>query len=263
MKAKLVREFLNEEFGQKDLVRMQDIQTKSAGDHDKELSLAATQAKIITNPVKAKARAEAAEQVFGSGSDIAEIFHQRAQELGGDYVRAEASRGVLAPVKGPVGKGEKLEREFKKKSILPSERVRKPDAEAAGGGFSKTGDVFKGTGIGRYAQGVETSDEYIYRPASILPIGRVNFGTGKSPMIDVKNEWPDSTIEIWSDGRNNKAIFTSGSANAKLGNRRDFRHDQTWQYIGRGWKLIDYAPVKDLYELIRLYGGSLPGYTYK
>ena len=255
---------VNEEFGQKDLVRMQDIRTKSAGDHEKELSLAATQAKIITNAAKAKARAEAAEEVFGPGSDIAEIFNTRAQELGGSYVRAEASKGVLAPVKAAVGKGEKLEREFKKHAILPSERIRQGNAEEKSGGFSRTGDVFKGTGIGRYATAVETGNDYNYQPASILPIGRVNFGTGECKFFNVKTTWPDSLIEIWSDGKNNKAIFTSGSKpSEKIGNRRDFRHDQNWQMIGRGWKLIDYAPMKDITELIRLYGGSLSGYTYK
>jgi hypothetical protein len=33
--------------------------------------------------------------------------------------------------------------------------------------------------------------------------------------------------------------------------------------IGRGWKLVDYVPVEKLMELIRVYGGSISGYTYK
>jgi hypothetical protein len=103
MRARLV----NEGFGQKDQVRMSDIKTKAAGDHDKELRLASTQAAIIQDAGKAQARAEAAEEVFGAGSDIAEIFHNRAVELGGKYVRSTASRGTLAPVKSAVGKGKK------------------------------------------------------------------------------------------------------------------------------------------------------------
>jgi len=64
MRAKTV----NEEFGQKDLVRIQDIKTKADGSQDKEISLATTQAKIIQDAGKARARAEAAEKVFGPNS---------------------------------------------------------------------------------------------------------------------------------------------------------------------------------------------------
>ena len=195
MKAKFVKESLNEEFGQKDYIRMTDIQTKSAGDHDKELSLATTQAKIIKNPAKAKARAEAAEEVFGAGSDIAEIFNERAKELGGNYVKAQASKGALAPVKGPKIKGKKLEREFKKHLILPSERTNQSNADE-GGGFSKFGDVFKGTGIGRYAQKTKTTNEINYSPYSILPIGSVDLGSGECKYFNVYETWPDSTAEV-------------------------------------------------------------------
>jgi len=116
-------QFVNEAYGQKDLVRMQDIKTKAAGNHDKEISLATTQAKIIQDAGKAQARAEAAEKVFGSGSDISQIFHERAVELGGSHVIGKASKQVLAPVTGPVEKGQKIERKFKTQYLLPSERL--------------------------------------------------------------------------------------------------------------------------------------------
>jgi hypothetical protein len=136
MKAKLVKEFLLEAFGQKDLIRMQDIKTKAAGDASKEISLAQTQAKIIANGAKAAARAEAAAEVFGEDHEVTSIFRNRASELGASV--GMASKGVLAPVKAPAGKGERLEREWKREKILPSERVGGADAES-GGAFSRGG----------------------------------------------------------------------------------------------------------------------------
>ena len=109
---KMRAKFVNEGYGQKDYVRMEDIKTKANGDHDKEISLATTQAKIIQDAGKAQARAEAAEKVFGARSDISQIFHDRAVELGGSHVVGKASKQVLAPVTGPVEKGQKIERKF-------------------------------------------------------------------------------------------------------------------------------------------------------
>ena len=276
MKAKFVEEALNEAYGQKDLVRMQDIQTKSAGDRDKELSLASTQAKIIKNAVKAKARAEAAEEVFGAGSEISQIFYDRASELGGDYVQAKASRGSLAPVVAAPKKGEKLEREFKKHSMLPSERVGYKAAEEEGGGFTKggftkpgeqEGSVYQKLGLGRFANAPETSDEVNYSPYSILPIGSVDIGSGECKYFNVYEEWPDSTAEVWKTPSGKyKLLFTSGSKPiGKIGMKSNFRHDQTWNEMTRDgmWKMVDYVPVKDLQELLRVYGKSMFGYTYK
>lgn len=275
MRAKLVSEIL-ESFGQKDYVRMTDIRTKSAGDHEKELSLAGTQAKIIKNAVKAKARGEAAEEVFGAGSDIAQIFYDRASELGGDYVEARASKGALAPVKAAPKKGEKLEREFKKGAMLPSERVGYKAAEEQGGGFSRggftkpgeqEGSVYQKMGLGRYANAPETSDEVNYSPYSILPLGSVDIGSGESKYFNVYDEWPDSTAEIWKTPAGKyKILFTSGDKPiGKIGLSSNFRHDQTWNEMTRDgmWKMVDYVPVKDMQELIRVYGKSMFGYTYK
>jgi len=276
MKAKFVEEALHEAFGQKDLVRMQDIQTKSAGDHEKELSLASTQANIIKNAVKAKARAEAAEDVFGPGSDISQIFYDRASELGGDYVEARDSRGSLAPVKAAPKKGEKLEREFKKHSMLPSERIGYKPAEEEGGGFTRggftkpgeqEGSVYQKLGLGRTANAPETSDETRYRPAAIAAIGSVDIGSGESKYFNVYEQWPDSTAEVWKkDNGRYVLVFTSGDKPlGKIGMRSAFMNDQTWNEMTRNglWKMVDYVPVKDLQELLRVYGKSMLGYTYK
>ena len=264
MRAKLVLEG----FGQKDHVRMLDIKTKAAGDHNKEISLATTQAKIIGDAGKAQARAEAAEQVFGAGSDISQIFHDRAVELGGSGVRSKASKAVLAPVVAPVGKGERIERKFKTQYLLPSERLggAAPEvgqAKTGGGGFSRgNSDIFKNLGIGRFATPPEIGGGRV-REASILPIGRVNFGTGEAQNFNVYDTY-NGTAEIWKDHNDNyKVVFTAGDKPlAKLKDWREFRHDQTFARMGN-WTLVDYVPVKEMKELIRVYGGSLPGYCYK
>lgn len=261
--------FVNEGFGQKDLVRMQDIKTKAAGDHSKEISLATTQAKIIGDAGKAQARAEAAEQVFGAGSDISQIFHDRAVELGGSGVRSKASKAVLAPVVAPVGKGERIERKFKTQYLLPSERLggAAPEvgqAKTGGGGFTRgNSDIFRNLGIGRFSTPPEVGGTR-QKTASIASLGRVHLGTGECDYFNVYDTYKGSTAEVWkNENGNERLVFTSGDKPlAKLKDYREFRNDQTWQKMGE-WTMIDYVPTSELKELIRVYGASLPGYTYK
>ncbi len=68
-----------EEF-QKNIKRISDIVEKSAGDVDKMISLAKTQANRITNEGKAINRAIAAKKM--KHEEIFEVFFQRAYELG-------------------------------------------------------------------------------------------------------------------------------------------------------------------------------------
>lgn len=259
---------VNEAYGQKDLVRMEDIKTKAAGDEDKEIQLATTQAKLITKGPKAAARAEAAEAVFGPDHIVAQIFREKASELGASV--GKASKGALAPVKAPPRKGEKLEREFKKRNLLPSERIGYKPAEDEGGGFSRgggEGSVYQKLGIGRFSKAPETSNEMRPRPASIASIGSVDIGSGESKYFNVYDTWPDSTAEVWKKPNGRYVlVFTSGSEPiGKIGMQSEFRNDQSWQELTRDgyWKMVDYVPIKNLDELIRVYGKSLLGYTYK
>lgn len=65
---------------QKNFKRVRDIMTKSAGDENKAISLAQTQAKLIKDEWKAINRAMAAKDL---GHEIVfEVFFQRAYELG-------------------------------------------------------------------------------------------------------------------------------------------------------------------------------------
>jgi hypothetical protein len=268
MRAKTIAEILNEGFGQKDLVRMQDIMTKSDGNHDKEISLATTQANIIKDAGKAKARAEAAEEIFGVASEIAQIFHDRAKELGGSYVTSKASNSVLAPVTKPKEKGEKLERKFQTNFVLPSENIAAIDkTDNQTGGFTRGLDPKASMRTGAYADMPEIGGKRISGPHFILPLGRVNLGSGESKFFNVHTTWDDEGIvEVWKSTWDNKykLIFTSGDKPyRKLHDVGDFKHDQTWAIIGRDWMLVDYVPLAKLSELIRKYGSSLPGYVYK
>lgn len=281
MRAKTV----NEGYGQKDLVRMQDIQTKSAGDHDKEMSLATTQAKIIKNAAKAKARAEAAEKVFGADSDIANIFHDRAVELGGDYVRSTASRGSLKPVTHAPEKGEKLEREYETDFLLPSEKkaqgnssagTQKSFSRGSGSGFRRGGggNTRQGLGVGKQFSvdaAAEDREPKWRGVGPILPIGVVNLGSGHSKYFNViDNFGGEGTVEIWENkwrsGNQPKyrAVFGAGeySVPGVIGDRKEFKHDQTWNSMG-DYTLVDWVPLDKLHELVRVYGNSMAGAVYK
>jgi hypothetical protein len=84
MKAKLVRESLNETVTSKDIMRIKDIFTKGKGSDEKVIRLTQNMAKSITNYEKAIGRAEAAEQILGKNNNqLADIFYKRAEELNG------------------------------------------------------------------------------------------------------------------------------------------------------------------------------------
>ena len=278
---------VNEGYGQKDLVRMQDIQTKSAGDHDKEISLATTQAKIIKNAQKAKARAEAAEEVFGVGSDIANIFNDRAVDLGGNYVQSSASRGALKSVTHAPKKGEKLEREFNTDFLLPSEKASQGKSTSAapaktfsrgsggGSGFRRGGggNTRQALGVGsQFSKDAEAEQRPPKRkgPGHILPIGVVNLGSGHSKYFNVKDNFEDGTAEVWKkmDPWGNqpkyRIVFSGGeySVPGVIGDTRGFIHDQTWQDLG-SYKLVDWVPTNKIHELVRVYGNSIAGAVYK
>jgi hypothetical protein len=86
MKAKLVKETLNENYKEKDIQRIKDLFAKSKGSDEKLLQLTNAMANSIDNVEKAKARAEAAQQVLGiEDNPIADIFIKRVKELGGNF----------------------------------------------------------------------------------------------------------------------------------------------------------------------------------
>lgn len=75
--------------GAKDEMRINDIISKSHGNKAKENQLAQIMATRITGLEKAEARYNAAVDILGIESDIAQIFAKRAQELGSKNIKPE------------------------------------------------------------------------------------------------------------------------------------------------------------------------------
>lgn len=103
-------------------------------------------------------------------------------------------------------------------------------------------------------------------PVSILPIGVVNFKTGKSKYFNVYETWEgDNTIvEIWKITDVKKvAIIGSGKKPMfKKGERKSFQHDQTLKPLWLA-TLVDFFLLQDLPKKGIKHGKSLSGYVYK
>jgi hypothetical protein len=69
--------------GEKDLQRLRDIKTKSAGNEFKAVQLAIQMAKSITDSDKALRRSDAAKQIFKNalGKKLVKIFEERVNEI--------------------------------------------------------------------------------------------------------------------------------------------------------------------------------------
>ena len=252
---KLVRESLDESYEKKDLKRIQDIVSKGGGDFDKELSLATTMSKLITNVDKAIARAEASVLVYGGPNEISNIFYDRAKKLGYTGDSPEDVRGSAGIP------GSRLPAEKRYKSDHPLEKP-----------------IF-------YHRLTRTRENYV------LPIGYVNLRTGENKHFNIYDTW-DGTVEVWLDKRYKGAvggdemkftylrpkskeeidkkmnkyrlIFTSGKEPLhEIGEKGSFIHDQGHYMVGKGWDMVDYIRVKDMAELIPLYGKNILGYAYK
>lgn len=83
------------EASQKDVQRVQDIITKSAGNDAKMLTLTNTMCKLITDKNKAFDRAMAADQILGTEHPVTVAFLDRASALGMDVAKSITSSKVL------------------------------------------------------------------------------------------------------------------------------------------------------------------------
>jgi hypothetical protein len=89
----------------KDLKRIEDIKRK-ASDIEKQVSLANHMSNLITDREKCYRRAEAAEQVFGKGHAVVEVFLRRWHVLNG--IGLMAAPLSVAPVAPKVKEVEKV-----------------------------------------------------------------------------------------------------------------------------------------------------------
>lgn len=104
--------------------------------------------------------------------------------------------------------------------------------------------------------------------APVLPLGVVNFTTGKSKLFNVYETWEDMAMycEFWESQMPNNKVFmvlTSGNeALSPVGKLQRFIHDQTRKPLQYG-KFIDGCPLSDLPSKVSEYGRSLRAYVYK
>jgi hypothetical protein len=222
---------LNE--GAKDVSRIESMQKKSGGNMNKMVQYAQSMAKSIKDKHKALARGKAAIDVLGdAGGEVARIFFDKAKELGMDIdpKMYKTLKVVAKPMPRSIMQGKELAK-AKKHDGSPSKGNNR---------FSKWGG------------------------SAILPVGSVNFITGKCKYFNVYETWDNSTFEIWkTDNGKHRAICTSGIGPIySIGSRQDFQHDQTQRYLFSA-EMVDWCQVEGMMNLVDLYGKSMPGYTYK
>lgn len=220
-----VNENINEAVLPKDLDRMKSILKKSNGDQEKIFNYAKAMANAIKDKHKAFQRGKAADEII-KDKEVANLFYDKAKELGLDFdVNVERSQT----------------------------------------GMNKFGITVPKLGS-KMSNVHEEPQKKQWEPYSILPIGSVNIQTGESKHFNVYTIWPDSTAEVWKDEKDNyRLIFTSGLKPLNnIGWIGSFRNYQTWNEIGYGWEMVEWVNVKNLKELLRIYGKtSMKGYTYK
>lgn len=100
------------EASQKDVQRVQDIITKSAGNDAKMLTLTNTMCKLITDKNKAFDRAMAADQILGTEHPVTKAFLDRATALGMDVAKSVASNKTLPGSKRTGDEAFKTSRQF-------------------------------------------------------------------------------------------------------------------------------------------------------
>lgn len=103
------------------------------------------------------------------------------------------------------------------------------------------------------------------RPAAILSIGTLSMKTGNSKYFNVHETWGDtSTYEVWQlDHKKYRIVITSGKKpTSDIGDRSLFKGDQSGRDLGGG-VLVDWGHAKDLKDMAKVYGGTLPAFVYK
>lgn len=141
---KLFEKFLmsiNEAFDAKDEMRIRDIVSKSGGDESKQVSLATSMAKLITDPDKALRRADAADDA--GLDDLAKIFKARAKQLGADVEDSDT-------------KAEDKEEKAERRAVATKEIKKKP-------GKYEVGDYVRVTAKMILASEIELSDGKSWR----------------------------------------------------------------------------------------------------
>ena len=267
MKAKFVKEIL-EAYEPKDLKRVRDFARKSGGNYQKEIAFAKRMAKTLTNMDKAIGRAEAAAEVYGGYNEIVDIFYKKAKELG--YKGPPPGERLKDPTAVLGSKKEKTKKETTEKTrrnirygwrgskwegnaILP---IGKVDLRSGESNWFNVYDEWKDSHmtveVWRDNKNIDTTQ--IDTPEEEQQLSGIHSILKPKPREEVEA----AKRKFF----NYKLIFTSGEANYKIGEMKNFYHDQNGNHIG-SWEMVDYVPLKHMKELILPYGKKLSGYVYK
>ena len=195
-----------------------------------ELNFAFNMSSAITEPGKAMARGYAAQEIFGEHAAIAQVFFERAFNLGGKDVKPEAS----------VNTFEDADSEFENIPINEQPASRRKDAKVLNGNVSRRTPW-----------------------ANLVSLGKLNIIKGTGPQFKLY-DYPSGTVEVWEDisltikGRY-RLIYTSHYESVYfIDELRKFKYaDKLVE-----WKLVDYIESEFVANLAPVYGKSIMIFNY-
>jgi len=213
-------------YGSKDLMRMESIRDKAYGDYMSQLNYAFNMASAITEPGKAMARGYAAQEIFGEHTAVAQVFFERAYDLGGKDVRPVASVNAFDDIDSEYANIPLEER--------PASKQDNPR-------------ILKGT-IKR-----KTTS------SNLVALGKVNTIKGTGPKFDLY-KYPNGTLEVWKAPTGTfRLVYTSHYESIYYINEdRNFKYDDKVQ----NWIMVDYIESKFISNLAPLYGKSIAIFCY-
>jgi hypothetical protein len=215
------------QFGSKDVMRMESIKEKSYGNYMTQLTYAFNMATAITEPGKAMSRGYAAQEIFGEHSAVAQVFFERAYDLGGKDVKP-------APSVNPF---EDIDAEYVNIPLEERPASKKPNPKILDGRTIKRKTPW----------------------SNLLSLGKINTINGSGPQINLYDK-PNGTIEVWkSETGTYRLIYTSNYESIYfIDEERNFKYEDK---IHR-WVMADYIESKFISNLAPLYGKSISIYCY-
>jgi len=218
-------------YGSKDIDRMESIRDKSHGDYMSQLNYAFNMATAITEPGKAMARGYAAQEVFGDQAALAQVFFERAHDLGGKNVKPTASVNDFDDVDAEYAS---IPMEERPASLREIQRILK-------------GTVKRKSSV-----------------SNLVSLGKINTIKGTGPQFSLF-DYPPGTIEVWEDhtmGGNSKKyrlVYTSHYESVYyIDEERNFLYNN----VIHKWQMVDYIESEHISNLAPMYGKSIAIFCY-
>jgi len=213
-------------YGSKDIMRMESLKDKSYGDYMQQLLYAFNMATAITEPGKAMARGYAAQEIFGEHTAVAQVFFERAYDLGGANVKPVASVNAFNDIDAEYANIPLEER--------PASRQENPK-------------ILKGT--------VNRKTPW----SNLVALGKVNTIKGTGPKFNLY-DYPTGTIEVWKVPSGTfRLVYTSNYESVYyIDETRSFKYDDKIQ----PWTMVDYIESTYIANLAPLYGKSIAIFCY-